>query len=129
MQYGYIKVAAGVPAVHLADPAANTEAIQNMMVRAEGQGVEVLCLPELCLTGYTCQDLFAQQLLLEEAESALLRLIEFSRNLSLVTLVGVPVACDGMLFNCAAVIQRGKLFGFVPKTYLPNYKEFYEGRW
>ena len=67
MQYGYIKVAAGVPAVHLADPAANTEAIQNMMVRAEGQGVEVLCLPELCLTGYTCQDLFAQQLLLEEA--------------------------------------------------------------
>ena len=71
MQYGYIKVAAGVPAVHLADPAANTEAIQYMMVRAEGQGVEVLCLPELCLTGYTCQAHFAQPLLLEEAESAL----------------------------------------------------------
>ncbi len=129
MQNGFVKVAAGVPRVNVADCAYNTRQIEALMARADGLGVEVLCLPELSLTAYTCQDLFHQQLLLDEAETSLLKLMEFSRNLGLTTLVGVPVAYGGMLFNCAAVVQRGKVCGFVPKTYLPNYKEFYERRW
>ena len=129
MTDGFIKVAAAIPAVRVADIAHNTQAIERMIVRAEGQGVEILCLPELSVTAYTCQDLFAQQLLLEESEAALLRLLDLSRNLNLTFIVGLPFAHNGMLFNCAAVVQHGKILGFVPKTYIPNYKEFYEQRW
>jgi len=129
MQYGFIKVAAAIPRVCVADCAENTLQIEKMMAAAEGQGVELLCLPELAITAYTCQDLFTQQLLLEEAESSLLKLMEFSRNLNVTSVVGVPISYGNMLFNCAAVIQRGKIYGLVPKTYLPNYKEFYEQRW
>ena len=129
MTDGFIKVAAAIPAVRVADITHNTQAIERMIVRAEGQGVEILCFPELSITAYTCQDLFAQQLLLEETESALLRLLDLSRNLSLTIIVGLPFAHNGMLFNCAAVLQHGKILGFVPKTYIPNYNEFYEQRW
>ncbi len=129
MTNGFLKVAAAVPVVKVADCHHNTEQIESLMARAEGMGVEVVCFPELSVTGYTCQDLFQQQLLLDEVEAALLRLLEFSRNLNIVSIVGVPVAYGGMLFNCAAVIQHGKIHGFVPKTFLPNYKEFYERRW
>ena len=129
MQNGFIKVAAAVPAVKVADCAFNVQQIENMMALADGQGVEIVCFPELAITAYTCQDLFSQQLLLDEAESSLLKLIEFSRNLNVTALVGVPISYNSMLFNCAAVIQRGKIHGLVPKTYLPNYKEFYEKRW
>lgn len=129
MQNGFIKIAAGIPSVSVGDCANNTEQIENMMVRAEGYGASILCLPELCVSSYTCQDLFQQQVLLDEAEASLLKLIEFSRNLNVATLVGVPIAYNNMLFNCAAVIQRGKIHGLVPKTYIPNYKEFYEKRW
>ena len=129
MHNGFVKVAAGVPRVNVADCAYNTRQIEGLMARADGLGAEVLCLPELSLTAYTCQDLFLQQQLLDGAESSLLKLMEFSRNLGVTTLVGVPVAYGNMLFNCAAVVQRGKVCGFVPKTYLPNYKEFYEHRW
>lgn len=129
MKNGFIKVAAAIPSVRVADCAYNTERIESLVAQAEGLGVEIICFPELSLTAYTCQDLFSQQLLLEEAETSLLKLLEFSHNLDIVIIVGVPIAHCGMLFNCAAVIQRGKLFGLVPKTYLPNYKEFYEQRW
>ena len=129
MQNGFIKVAAGIPAVSVADCAFNILQIENMMATAEGKGAEIICLPELSVTAYTCQDLFQQQLLLDQAENSLLKLMEFSRNLNITALVGVPVLYNNMLFNCAAVIQRGKIFGFVPKTYLPNYKEFSEKRW
>lgn len=129
MQNGFIKVAAGIPAVRVADCAFNIQQIENMMVMAEGQGVEIICLPELCVTAYTCQDLFQQQLLIDQAEASLLKLMEFSRNLNVTALVGVPISYMNMLFNCAAVIQKGKIYGLVPKTYLPNYKEFYEKRW
>lgn len=129
MKNGFIKVAAAVPRVSVADCRKNTEQIEALMAKAQGQGVEIVCFPELSVTGYTCQDLFQQQLLLEEAEASLLRLMEFSRNLDIVAIVGVPISCHGMLFNCAAVVQRGKILGLVPKTYLPNYKEFYERRW
>ena len=126
---GLIKVAAALPRVEVADVAFNTQEIESLMVKAEGKGVEILCFPELALTAYTCQDLFAQQILLDEAEQALMKLLELSRNLQLVVVVGLPVSHRGMLFNCAAVLQNGKLHGLVPKTYLPNYHEFYENRW
>lgn len=129
MYKGFIKVAAAIPSVRVADCQYNTEQTESLMAQAEGLGVEIVCFPELGLTAYTCQDLFQQQLLLEEAETALLKLMEFSRNLSVVSIVGVPVAYGGNLYNCAAVIQCGKIHGLVPKTYIPNYKEFYEKRW
>lgn len=129
MTDGFLRVAAAVPRVQLADISANTQEIEKLMVAAEGKDVEILCFPELCITGYTCQDLFAQQLLLEEAEHALMKILELSRNLQVTTLVGLPFYHRGMLLNCAAVVQNGKLHGLVPKTYIPNYKEFYERRW
>lgn len=129
MQNGFIKVAAAIPSVKVADCNYNVQQIESFMATAEGQGIEILCLPELSITAYTCQDLFQQQILIDEAETSLLKLMEFSRNLNVTALVGVPIIYNSMLFNCAAVIQRGKIFGLVPKTYLPNYKEFYEKRW
>lgn len=129
MQNGFIKVAAAVPRLQVADCRYNIEQMEALMVRADSLGVEIVCFPELGLTGYTCQDLFAQQTLLEESEAALLRLMEFSRNVDVISIVGLPVVYDGMLFNCGAVLRHGKVWGFVPKTFLPNYKEFYEKRW
>lgn len=129
MMDGFIKVATALPRVEVANVTFNTQDIENLIVKAEGKGVEILCFPELALTAYTCQDLFAQQLLLDEAEQGLLKLLELSRNVQLAVVVGVPVSHRGMLFNCAAVVQQGKIFGLVPKTYLPNYHEFYEKRW
>lgn len=129
MQNGFIKVAAAVPRLQVADCRYNIEQMEALMVRADSLGVEIVCFPELGLTGYTCQDLFAQQTLLEETEAALLRLMEFSRNVDVISIVGLPVVYDGMLFNCGAVLRHGKVWGFVPKTFLPNYKEFYEKRW
>lgn len=129
MQNGFIKVAAAIPSVRVADCAYNVEQIENIMAMAEGKGVEIICFPELSITAYTCQDLFSQQLLIDEAESSLLKLMEFSRNLNITAIVGVPIVYKNMLFNCAAVIQKGKVVGLIPKTFLPNYKEFYEKRW
>lgn len=129
MKYGYIKVAAAIPIVKVADCNYNTAQIENLMAQAEGQGVEIICFPELSITGYTCQDLFHQQLLLEEAETALLKLMEFSRSLNLTAIVGAPLSFKGMLLNAAVVLRKGKVVGVVPKTYLPNYNEFYERRW
>ena len=126
---GLINVATALPRVEVANVTFNTQDIENLIVKAEGKGVEILCFPELALTAYTCQDLFAQQLLLDEAEQGLLKLLELSRNVQLAVVVGLPVSHRGMLFNCAAVVQQGKIFGLVPKTYLPNYHEFYEKRW
>ena len=102
-----------------------------MMREADKQGVKVLCLPELCLTGYTCGDLFLQDTLLCGAEEGLQTILEATRNLDMVTVLGLPVRCkwDNKLYNCAAVIQSGEILGLVPKTYLPNYGEFYEQRW
>lgn len=129
MYNGFIKVAAAVPEVRLADCKRNINAIENMTAQAAAQGVEIVCFPELCLTGYSCQDLFQQQLLLENAETGLLSLMEFSRSFSIVMIVGLPFSHEGVLYNCAAIIQKGKIAGIVPKSYIPNYKEFYEERW
>ena len=129
MRHGFVTVAAAVPSVRVADTDFNLRAIECQIARAEGMGVEVLCFPELSLTGYTCQDLFRSQLLVDKAEEALLQLLDFTRKLDVISIVGLPVAVGGLLLNCAAVVQKGSLLGIVPKTYLPNYNEFYEKRW
>lgn len=129
MQNGFIKVAAAVPAVKVADCEYNIQQIENIIAKAEGKGVEVIVFPELCVTGYTCQDLFRQSLLLEQVETSILMLLDFTRNLDIISIVGIPVVVGDLLLNCAAVIQKGDLLGLVPKTYLPNYSEFYEKRW
>ena len=129
MKYGFIKVASAVPTVQVADCVQNLKEIESLIVQAEGQGVEVIAFPELSLTGYSCQDLFRQQLLLDAAENALLQLLDFTRHLDIIAIVGLPVPVGDLLLNCAAVVQRGKILGLVPKTYLPNYGEFYEKRW
>lgn len=129
MKYGFIKVAAAVPAMKVADVAYNVEGMEKLIAMAEGEHVEILCFPELSLTGYTCQDLFKEQLLLSKAEEGLLMLLDFTRKLDVICVVGLPVQAGGLLLNCAAVIQSGTLLGVVPKTYLPNYNEFYEKRW
>ena len=129
MNYGFINVAAAVPAVRVADVEYNVQEIEKIISMADGQHVEILCLPELCLTGYTCQDLFKEQLLLNKAEEGLLMLLDFTRKLDIICVVGLPVMAGGLLLNCAAVIQHGTVLGLVTKTYLPNYNEFYEKRW
>jgi len=129
MKYGLIKVAAAIPGVRVADIDYNVQQIESLIVQAEGKGVELLVFPELSLTGYTCQDLFRQQLLLDKCEEALIRLLDITRKLDVISVVGLPVRIGSLLYNCAAVIQHGCLLGLVPKTYLPNYGEFYEKRW
>lgn len=129
MNYGIVKVASAVPVVHVADCAQNIKEIESLIVLAEGQGAEIIVFPELCITGYTCQDLFRQQLLLDAAENSVMQLLEFGRQLNIISIVGVPVVAGDLLLNCAVVLQGGKILGIVPKTFLPNYSEFYEKRW
>ena len=129
MRDGFIKVAAGTPEIRVADCTHNAQQCLTLMRQAAEQGVKVLCLPELCLTGYTCGDLFLQESLLQGAEDALAHIMRETKDLDLVTALGVPVRYHGKLFNCAAVLCRGELLGLVPKLNLPNYTEFYEGRW
>ena len=129
MNYGYIKVASVVPGVKVGDTEYNISEIERWIARAEGQGVEVALFPELCVTGYTCQDLFRQQLLLQASENAIMKLRDFTRGLDIIAIVGVPVEVVGLLLNCAVVIQKGEVLAIIPKTYLPNYGEFYEKRW
>lgn len=128
MQYGFLRCAAVSPALRVADCTYNAQAVIAEMQQAKADGVRLLCLPELCLTGYTCSDLFLQQTLYEGAEKALMQILESSRGLNMVVLVGLPVQVGGKLYNCAAVLCGGRLMGLVPKTHLPNYAEFYEKR-
>src|SRR5690242_13794699 len=128
--FGFLRVAAAVPPVRVADCAFNVEHILSLMRRAEGEGVNVLVFPELALTGYTCADLFHQPVLQRGAVEALGRLVAESVAIySGLAVVGLPLVVDDRVFNCAAVLHRGELLGIVPKSYLPNYKEFYEARW
>ena len=129
MTYGFIKVAAAVPSIKVADVDYNIQQIESLAAQAEGQGVEVMVTPELCVTGYSCQDLFREQLLLDKAEEGILRLLDFTRKLDVIIIVGCPVVINSLLYNCAVMVQHGQILGIVPKTYLPNYGEFYEKRW
>ena len=116
MKHGFIKVASAVPATRVADCKYNVQQIESLIVQSEGKGVEVIVFPELCITGYSCQDLFKGQMLLDEAENAVLQLLDFTRKLDIIAIVGLPVAVGGVLLNCAAVIQKGLILGIIPKT-------------
>ena len=128
MIHGFLKACTVSPALRVADCAFNTQQTIAAMQRAAADGVQLAVFPELGLTGYTCGDLFFQQPLQRAAARGLAAVLEASADLDLVALVGLPVAVDGKLYNCAAVVCHGKLLGLVPKTYLPNYGEFYERR-
>ena len=129
MKYGFVNVAAAVPTVKVADVEYNVQQVESLIAQAEDRGVEIVVFPELCITGYSCQDLFKEQLLLDHAEEGVVKLLDFTRKLNVIAIVGLPVVVNGLLFNCAAVIQSGTLLGIIPKVYLPNYGEFYEKRW
>lgn len=129
MQNGFVKVASAIPSVKVANCQYNLQQIENIIADAECKGVEIIVFPELSVTGYTCQDLFRQRMLLDEAERSVAELLEFSRELDIICIVGTPVVAGDLLLNCAVVLQHGNILGIVPKTFLPNYNEFYEKRW
>ena len=129
MNYGFVKVAAAVPRVKIADCNFNAKQLESLIAVADGKGVQIITFPEMCITAYTCGDLFGQQLLLEEAEMALMQILNNTRQLDIISILGMPVIVNSTVINAAVVIQKGKVLGGVPKTYLPNYKEFYEQRW
>ena len=128
MQFGFIKAAVGTPEIRVADCRSNAEAIIALIQRAKRDGAQLLSLPELCMTGYTAGDLFFQDALQRAAVTGLSTVLAASRDSDMVIVLGMPLATDFGLFNCAVVLQRGKLLGAVPKTVLPNYGEFYEKR-
>lgn len=129
MKYGYARVAAASPELRVADCAFNQVKIIDCIKEASSQSVEFIVFPELCITGYSCGDLFRQDTLLEGAKNALIAITEETRDLNIVVMVGLPLSIKGRLYNCAAVIQNGNILGIVPKTNLPSYNEFYETRW
>lgn len=127
--HGYVRVAAAVPNVKVADCVYNADHILRMIQSAESQGVQIVCFPELSITAYTCADLFYQSTLLQSAQRELSRILGETAHSSIIFLVGLPLVQNGRMFNVAAVCQAGKILGVVPKMYLPNYNEFYEKRW
>ncbi len=129
MKYGFIKVAAATPSIKVADPEYNVGEIITLCREANEKKVKILTFPELCITGYTCGDLFHQSALLRGAMDGLWRIIHETKKLDMLIAVGVPFLYGGKIFNCAAVISHGKLLSLIPKTYLPSYGEFYEKRW
>ncbi len=129
MNYGFVKVAAAIPRVSVADCYYNIQQIESLMRKASTEGVQMMTFPELGITAYTCLDLFSKQTLLENAEKALLKLINDTADLDVFTIVGLPLVTESRLINAAVAFQKGKILGVVPKTYLPNYKEFQEQRW
>ena len=129
MKDGWIKTAACSPEITVANVQANENAIKNMMREAAAEGAQLIVFPELCLTGYTCGDLFLQQSLLNAAEAALLSLAESTKELDALVFVGVPLVYEGKLYDTAAALHRGQILGVIPKRNLPNYNEFYEKRY
>ena len=128
MRQGFIKVAALTPKVTVADTQANRKEICRLMDEAEAKGAKILVFPELCITGYTCGDLFYQQVLLREAKKELLAIAKYTQRKDYLAFVGLPLEYNGKLYNVAAAVTLGKVLGLVPKTHIPNYNEFYERR-
>ena len=127
--FGFLKVAAAVPHVRVGDCDFNTERIAAMAEEAAQRGVEIVAFPELAVTAYTCADLLLQPALLDAADEALARLVKATRKLPLVIIAGAPLRHGSTLYNCAVVFTQGRVLGVVPKTYIPDYTEFYENRW
>ena len=129
MEYGFVRVGAIVNKLVLASPLDNAKEIVKMIRKADKEGVSIVTTPELALTGYTCGDLFLQDELIEDAEKTLSIILEDTKDLDIISIVGMPVRSNNQLLNCAVVIEKGNILGIVPKTYIPNYSEFYEKRW
>lgn len=128
MRHGFIKVAAATPDIRVADVDYNKEQIIKQMDEAAEAGAKIIVFPELCITGYTCSDLFLQDILLNSAKKALVEITEHTKNLDALVFVGVPLAVGGELYNVAAALNHGNILGFTTKSFLPNYGEFYEMR-
>ncbi len=128
-EFGYVRVSAVVPELKVANPVFNTEVILKEMDILESKGVQIALFPELCLTGYTCGDLFLQDLLLESARDGLVKIKQATKDKNIYVIVGLPFLVGSELYNCAIVVGKGSILGIVPKTYIPNYQEFYEARW
>jgi NAD+ synthase (glutamine-hydrolysing) len=128
-RHAFARVAVATPVVRIADPRHNADATLALIEEAAAKKTALVVFPELGLTAYSCEDLFHQRALVDGAEDALASLIARTRRLPIAALVGLPVAVNGLLYNCAALISQGRLVGVVPKTYLPNYREFYEARY
>lgn len=129
MDLGFVKAAAAVPRLKVADCFFNSQQIAGLIHKAADQHVQFICFPELSITGYSCMDLFSQQTLLNNAEKALTELVKSTSALPILSIVGMPLRIENRLVNTAVVFQQGKILGVVPKTYIPNYKEFQEQRW
>ncbi len=127
--YDFIRVACAVPPVSVGDPSANVQAMFEKVKAAQEKNVDIVVFPELCVTGYTCGDLFFQDALQKSAVDAILLLLKQTETLPVTILFGAPLLLEGQLFNCAIGARRGKIFGIVPKIFIPNYNEFYEKRW
>ena len=127
--YGLIRVAAAMPRVHVADPAANAREILDLCGKLAKQKPSVVVFPELSVTGYTCADLFGQNRLLEDAEAAVAQIVAKTAKLDAMVVFGTPVRHAGRLFNCAVAARKGRILGIVPKSYLAGNNEFYEPRW
>lgn len=125
---GFIKVAAATPKIRVADCEYNADAVIALMNEASSKGVNILVFPELCVTGYTCHDLFYQRTLLDGAKTALLRIVKASEGSDMLVTVGCPLIYSNKLYNCAVILQNGEILGIVPKKHIPNYNEFYEAR-
>ena len=128
-EQGFVRVGAVVPKLKVGDTEFNCNEIIKQIEMANNNNIQIAVFPELCVTGYTCQDLFEQDTLLEEAEKALNKILDYTNNLDIICIIGMPIKAENQLFNTAVVIQKGKILGIVPKTFIPNYREFYEKRW
>lgn len=128
MYDGFLRVAAATPDIRVADCEYNAASVKALIEKAHRQDVSLLVLPELCLTGYTCSDLFLQESLLAGALKALKTLAKATKDMNMVVLAGLPLTVNGSLYNVAAVLHEGEILGFVPKSFIPSYSEFYEGR-
>lgn len=128
-EQGFVRIGAVVPKLKVADTEFNCNEIIKQIEVASNNKIQIIVFPELCVTGYTCQDLFEQDTLLEEAEKALNKILDYTNNLDIICIIGMPIKAENQLFNTAVVIQKGKILGIVPKTFIPNYGEFYERRW
>ena len=128
-KFGFMRVGAATPKLEISNVKFNVDEIKKIMDESLKNGVEVTLFPELSLTGYTCADLFLNDHLLDEAIKGLIDLKNYTKKVKGVFIVGLPVRLDNQLFNTAAVLENGHILGIVPKTYIPNYGEFYEKRW
>ena len=127
--YDLIRAGAAVPKLKVADCKYNTEQISSLINQADDAGIKILCFPELSVSSYTCGDLFLQTALIRECENSINLIAAKSKHTDMLIAAGAPVVCDNQTFNCAVLINKGKILGIVPKTYVPNYSEFYEKRW